>query len=536
MPDFITQIAENIKAMSTGKKIAVFGALAAAFAVIAVTFFWAQAPKFELLYSNLASEDLQAIERWLKQENVPYSFSSDKTALLVPAEKVHETRLKLATEGLPSSGGVGFELFDKTSIGVTEFTQKLNYKRALQGELARTISQFQEVIRARVHIVVPEKTLFSEQQEKARASVVVALRPGKRLSEIQLQGITHLVASSIEGLDPAEVTIVDGNGRLLSKPAETDPKMVASSSQMEYQRNLEKDMERKIQTMLERVVGSEKATVRVSSVLGFAQVEQMEEKFDPDIQVARSEQLGEEKTKSKSEATEPPPGVGSNLPAGALTDPPRSTTETDSTRKNGITNYEINKTTIRTIEPLGTIKNLSVAVLIDGTYEVTKDAEGKEIRKYIPRSAVEMGKIETVVKNAMGYSADRDDQLSVVNISFETEKLEEEGSKFLLSDWMPLIRYVIGFVLALVIFFLIIRPIMKSLLYVPPVDPALAVAGAGMGRAVLEEQMEEKKMVEEIPVVQLPPPITPQEQVLQLAKDDPKAAAELLKKILREAS
>ncbi len=516
-----------------GKKIAVLGALSTAFAVIAVTFFWAQAPKFELLYSNLSSEDMQAIERWLKQENIPYDLSGDKTALLVPAEKVHETRLKLASEGLPSSGGVGFELFDKTSIGVTEFTQKLNYKRALQGELARTISQFQEVIRARVHIVVPEKTLFSENQEKARASVVVALRPGKKLSENQLQGITHLVASSIEGLDPAQVTIVDGNGRLLSKPAETDPKMVASSSQMEYQRNLEKDMERKIQTMLERVVGQEKATVRVSSVLNFAQVEHMEEKFDPDIQVARSEQLGEEETKSKSEATEPPPGVGANLPAGALTDPPKSTTETDSKRKNGITNYEINKTTTRTIEPLGSIKNLSVAVLIDGTYEVTPAADGKpEVRKYIPRTAVEMGKIETVVKNAMGYSGDRDDQLSVVNISFETEKLEEGGSDFLLSDWMPLIRYLIGFTLALVIFFLIIRPIMKSLLYTPPVEPALAGAGARAGAGLLD-QIEDEKTVEQ--PVQLPPPLTPQEQVLQLAKDDPKAAAELMRKILREA-
>jgi flagellar M-ring protein FliF len=529
MPDFITAIINNLRALSMGKKIAVLGTLAATLAVIAVTFFWAQAPKLELLYSNLSSEDIQAIEKRLKEESIPYQFSEDKTAILVPAEKVHETRLKLASEGLPSSGGVGFELFDKSTVGVTEFVQKLNYKRALQGELARTISQFPEVIRARVHIVVPEKTLFSEQQQKARASVVVALRAGKRLSDIQLQGITHLVASSIEGLDPREVTIVDGNGRLLSKPAETDPKMVASSSQMEYEQTLERDLERKIQTMLERVVGPDKATVRVSSVLNFAQVEHMEEKFDPDVQVPRSEQLAEDKTTSKSESTEPSPGVGANLPAGAVTEAPRSTTSTEGLKKNGITNYEINKTTTRTIEPLGSVKQLSVAVLVDGTYQTTTDAAGKVTRKYVPRTAVEMGKIETVVKNAMGFSSDRDDQLSVVNISFETEPLEEEGSKFLLSDWMPLIRYSVGFILALVLFFLVIRPIIKSLLYVPPVvEGAIAGALAGAGNEALDEV--------ELPKIELPPPPTSQEQVLQLAKDDPKAAAILLKQMMKEAT
>jgi flagellar M-ring protein FliF len=283
--------------------------------------------------------------------------------------------------------------------------------------------------------------------------------------------------------------------------------------------------------MLERVVGQEKATVRVSAILNFAQVEHMEEKFDPDVQVARSEQIGEDKSKTKSEATEPSPGVNANLPGGAQLEPPRSTTEIDATKKNGITNYEINKTTTRTIEPLGTIKNLSVAVLVDGTYQTTTDAAGKENRKYVARTAVEMGKIETVVKNAMGYSSDRDDQLSVVNISFETEQLEEGGSKFLISDWMPLIRYLIGFVLALVIFFLIIRPIVKSLLYAPPpIEAALAGAGAGAGLGRLEEEKEDENPIE------LPPPPSAQEQVIQLAKDDPKAAAELLKQMLREAT
>ena len=533
MPEFLTAIVNNLRSMSMGKKIAVLGTVAAALAVIAVTFFWAQAPKFELLYSNLASEDIQAIEKKLKEDGIPYQFSQDKSAILVPAEKVHETRLKLASEGLPSSGGVGFELFDKSTVGVTEFVQKLNYKRALQGELARTISQFPEVTRARVHIVVPEKTLFSEQQQKARASVVVALRPGKRLSDIQLQGITHLVASSIEGLDPREVTIVDGNGRLLSKPAELDPKMVASSSQMEYEQILEKDLERKIQTMLERVVGQDKATVRVSSILNFAQVEHVEEKFDPDIQVPRSEQLGEDKTVSKSENTELSPGVGANLPAGAQTEPARSTSSTESTKKNGITNFEINKTTTRTIEPLGSIKNLSVAVLVDGTYQTTTDAAGKVTRKYVPRTAVEMGKIETVVKNAMGFSSDRDDQLSVVNISFEPDPVEEEGSKFLLSDWMPLIRYGIGFILALILFFFIIRPIIKSLMYVPPpIDGALAGAGAGEGARTERDLLDEV----ELPKIELPPPPTSREQVLQLAKDDPKAAAILLKQMMKETT
>jgi flagellar M-ring protein FliF len=543
MPDFIANITQNLAAMSMPKKVALMGAMAGSIAAIVALFLWTQAPKMELLYSNLSTEDVSAIVAKLKADNIPHQISQDKAAIFLPAEHVHETRLKLASEGLPGNPGVGFEIFDRSTVGVTEFVQKINYRRALQGELERTISQLEAVIRARVHIVMPEKSLFIEQQEKPRASVVVSLRVGKHLSDSQIQGIAHMVASSIDGLAPQDVTIVDGNGRMLSKPAEPDPNIVASNSQMEYKQNVERDLERKLQTMLERVVGHEKATVRVAAVLNFARVEHMEEKFDPDVQVPRSEQIGEEKLASKSDSIEAPPGVAANLPAAAQTEPAKTTTQTDSTKKNGVTNYEINKTTTRTIEPLGAIRQLSVAVLVDGTYKMVT-AEGKKTRQYTPRSAEEMGKLETLVKNAMGFSAEREDQVSLVNIAFETEMEEDPGSKFLLSEWMPLIRYLVGFGLALALFFMVVRPIINSLIYVPPPPPPEELLERPAPKITQDEDLVEEEDEEVEGEGELGPgaaaeqiaEIPPQQRVLQLAKDDPQAAADIIKQMIKEST
>jgi flagellar M-ring protein FliF len=405
MADNFQQIAQGLTSNAVLKKLGLVVFLIASISGLIVVWLWAQKPELEVLYSNLSSEDAGAIVAKLKEAHIPYSFSADGSAVLVPSDKVHELRIQMATQGIPQGGVIGFEIFDRTTIGTTEFVQKINYRRALEGELDRTIGQLAEVSRARVHLAVPEKTLFTERQEQPRASVVVSLRTGRSLSEGQIQGIVHLVSSSVESLAPQAVTVVDNHGRILSKNSDDSSKFQMSASQLDYQHTLEKKIEENIQTLLEKVVGPNKAIVRVSSLLDLRQVEKTEEKYDPDGQVVRSEQKTDENLSGSSTAPASGgvPGVLSNTPPKTAAATPEGSKSNNSTqKKNDVTNYEISKTVSRTIEPVGTIKRLSVAVMVDGAYEVTKGDKGQSNRKYVPRSEDEMKKLNDLVKKAMG--------------------------------------------------------------------------------------------------------------------------------------
>src|SRR5262249_4355538 len=287
-------------------------------------------------------------------------------------------------------------------IGVSDFVQKLNYRRALQGELARTIAQMPEIERARVHLATPERRLFSSDENRARASVVVSLRNGQARAKTQVNGIVHLVSSSVEGLQVRDVTVVDGHGRLLSSAAGSDDAAGLTGSQLEYQRTLEKDIETRIQTMLERIVGVNKAVVRVSSILDFRKIETTEERYDPNSQVVRSEQRGQEKASGVNGVSGGVPGVQSNVPEGASQEPAQTSSSANQT-KNETVNYEISRTVSRVVESTGSIKQLSVAVLVDGMYEGAKASEdGKPVsdavKKYIARPEEDMKRIEEIVK------------------------------------------------------------------------------------------------------------------------------------------
>ena len=253
---------------SINQRMIILVALAGSVAGLIALTLWTQQPDMQVLFTNLGGEDAAAIIDKLKETKVPYETTGGGSTVLVPSAQVHDLRLQLATQGLPHGGGVGFEIFDRTSIGMSEFVQKLNYRRALQGELARTIAQLPEVERARVHLAIPERRLFAKEQEKARASVIMSLRNGQQLTQAQVQGVIHLVSSSVEGLQARDVTVVDGHGRMLSSTM-TDETAGLTNTQLEYQRSIEKDVETRIQTMLERIVGANKAVVRVSSVVDF---------------------------------------------------------------------------------------------------------------------------------------------------------------------------------------------------------------------------------------------------------------------------
>ncbi|MDZ4384412.1 MAG: flagellar basal-body MS-ring/collar protein FliF, partial [Nitrospirota bacterium] len=448
----------------------------------------------------------------------------------------------LAGQGLPTGGGLGFEIFDRTQLGMTDFVQKLNYRRAMQGELARTISELTEVEHARVHLVVPEKALFSDKKEQAGASVVLKLRGGRSLSQNQVQGIVHLVASSVEGLNPQNVTIVDTSGNVLSRPSEDPYGTHLTNYQTEYQRNLEKSFEERVQSMLERAVGSGKVVVRVSGVLDFKQVERTEEKYDPDATAVRSEQRMEEKSSGSSTTASGVPGVLSNLP-GAKNENPQAAggkggNSSQSNKTQETINYEINKTVNHILEPVGTLKQLSAAVLIDGSYEAVKGADGKETMKYIPRTDEELRKYEEIVKKSIGYNAERGDQVEVVSIPFESNisaNNEEEtvaAKSSQLAALLPFIKYAVAVVAILLVFLFIVKPLMKTIL--SPQAGLRDLAGFTALGAPLS-RLGELEAASAYPQLQVSADGKAKEEAIKIARDNPQQTAKLLKAWINES-
>jgi flagellar M-ring protein FliF len=480
---------------------------------------------FRVLYSNLSDEDAAAIVAKLKELKVPYSIEAGGHSILVPTEKVYDTRLQLATSGLPQGGGVGFEIFDRVNFGVTDFVQKLNYQRALQGELSRTINQFSEVEKSRIHLSLPEKSLFVEEQKEARASVIVTLREGRTLNRSQVRGIVHLVASSVEGLNPGNVTVVDTNGNVLSEGEDNNPAARLNQSQWEFQNDLERTLEKRVQTMLEKAVGSNRATVRVSADLDFKQVEETEENFDPNATVVRSEQRAEEKSQGGYSAPSGVPGVRSNVPPGEAP----STTGKSSTfqKSNETINYEVNRKTRRTVAPIGQIRKLSVAVLLDGTYEKSTEKGSNEKVKYIPRSAEELKQYESVVRKAVGYNAERGDQIEVASIPFQQIGTEEEGGggwdqsekQRLLST---LIRHGMTVLPFLLFFLFALRPMIKWL---------TLRHGETEVQKMLPQRLEDLEA--KVPYLAGPEERSNRQKLIELAQTDSKAFARMVETWLK---
>jgi flagellar M-ring protein FliF len=432
---------------------------------------WTGKPDFQLLYSNLESEDAGAILAELKDQKIPYQISSNGRSILIPAERIYETRLELASRGLPQGSGVGFEIFDNTKLGMTEFVQNVNYQRATQGELSRTINGFAEVESSRVHIVMPPKSLFIEEEKPATASVVLKLRRGKRLNNDQVQGIVHLVSSSVSDLNPENVTVVDNNGRMLAGLKPSSPIGQVSSDQLEFQEKLEKSYQDRIRTMLETALGPGKAVVRVSCSMDFKRHEKTEESYQTDNKVVRSEQVFNETSNARTTTPMGVPGVVSNLAARKET--LTTNAETPSFQKQDRTvNYEIGKVTSHTIEPVGQLSKVSVAVIVDGTYKIVKGATASEEWAYVPRTQEEMTKFEGIVKRAVNFDIRRGDEIEVVNIPFETarlplaegrEEIAEGGWLSILKGYASFIKYGFLFLFVLLSFLFVVRPLVRWL-------------------------------------------------------------------------
>lgn len=402
---------------------------------------WTGKADFQPLYSNLAPEDAGIILGKLKEQKIPYRISGNGGTILIPQEHIYEIRMNLASEGLPQGGNIGFEVFDNTKLGMTEFAQNVNYQRALQGELSRTINRFSEVESSRVHIVMPEKSLFIEDEEPATASVVLKLHPGKWLSQQQVNGIIHLVSSSVPRLKTENVTVVDSSGKLLSEFEAQSGFGSLSSDQLAYQDKVERTLENRIKTMLEKALGPDKAIVRLSAALNFKRQEKTEERYFPDNQVVRREQLFNEKSSEPEATPEGIPGIRANLPQ----PPPENETGetpviTTFEKKDRTVNYEIGKITSHVMEPVGEIVRISVAVLVDGTYKPMQNAAGEMQQSYIPRSAEEMRKLENICKHAVNFDEARGDKVEVVNIPFETTRLLDAAESDAPQGWMTWLK------------------------------------------------------------------------------------------------
>lgn len=466
LKQFMTQVQANFKVLPPAKKIAVASIASATLMGIALLIIWTNRIDYQPLYFNLSMEDAGMVVEELKDQKIPFRLSANGKTVMVPSDRVYDLRLDMASRGIPSGGGIGFEIFDRTDLGTTEFVQKLNYQRALQGELARTINQFAEVEQSRVHITLPEKTIFLEDEQQPTASVVLKLRRRDALKEKHVQGIVHLVAGSVEGLNPENITVVDVDGNVLSAGASDDSKLVGlTGNQQEFQREIEEGLEKRVQTMLEKVVGAGKAIVRVSATLDFKQEEKTEEIFDPESAVIRSEQRTDERSKGITPVAMGVPGVASNLPEGGG-ESASKVSSSDVRNTNETVNYEINKVVKRIVKPIGVIKSLSVAVLIDGTYDVVKGEDGKEEYSYVPRSDEDMKKYKNIVMTAVGYNEERGDQIEVTTTPFERVQLSEAEKKEMARDtlwwkiwgWVP---YMATILLVALLVVVVLRPLVK---------------------------------------------------------------------------
>ena len=453
----ITQAKLVFQAMSFVKKATLLVSIGAALSVLFFLVELSGKSNYEVLFSNLKTEDTGEIAGALDKLRVPYQIQSATQSILVPSEKVLETRLKLAREGLPRFGGVGFEIFDQKSFGMTEFEQRLNYQRALQGELARTINDIKEIEDTRVHLVIPEKSIFAQSRDVPTASIVVKLSQGTKMPQATVQSIVHLVSASVPNMDASKVTVVDTEGHLLTTD-ETDESVASFSKKQD----VEQRYESKVRELLEPIVGMGKVQVQVTADLDFTSKETTEEKFDPESIAVRSEKHNKVSEKTSGG------GVG-----GAVGAAPTGGGESgkDKNEATESVDYEVSKQVQHVVSPTGEIKKLSVAVIVDGLY--TADKDGKQ--QYAARPPEEIKNYEDLIKSAIGFQTDRGDQLKVMNLAFQNldelfaQKSNSFWQEFLSSKnsygfYLSIMINVIIAMIGVLIIMFVVRPVVSAFL------------------------------------------------------------------------
>ena len=524
--EYLTKLFKNIGSfvgrMSPSQVMMLFGVIAGTIIGGVYVVGWVGNTTYATLYSGLEEAEAGEVVTYLSENKIPYQITGNGNTIEVPSGDVYQARLSLASQGLPRGGNIGYSIFDQNNLGMTDFLQNLNFRRALEGELTRTIMQLREVQAARVHIVMPKERLFKEDQKEATASVVLKLG-GMGLSKSQIAGISHLVASSVEGLKPANITIIDYNGNMLSSGQETDALAGLSSSQLEANKQVEEYLTDKAQSMLDGVLGANRSIVRVTADLNFQQSEKTSELYDADQPSIRSE----ERTKASASAT----------------DKPAEDSESNQQDQNEttITNYELNKTVEHIIGAVGSIQRLSVAVLIDGTYEAVEGGDGGAQSVYQPRSQDELDRLAAIVRNAVGYDQQRSDQIEIVNIPFDRQDItldrEALDSMYLRDFYLDTARKLAPFLIGAFLFFYLRKKSKRLFKTMGKLLPSRAATTAARPEPIMTEPEEQVEELPE-PVLIQPEKRRPRlvEQMQEQAGKNPEEIARVIKTIMAEAN
>jgi len=472
----------TLKGFGIGRAAAMLGVGAGVAAVLVAMLLRLGAQPQSLLYSSLELREARQITAILDQSGMKYRVMGDGSTIMVPRDQVAATRLMLSSRGLPTAGSVGYEIFDDApALGQTDFVQTLNRQRALEGELARTIRSIQNVTSARVHLVLPRRQLFEDQGETPSASIMVAAT-GRGLSADQVRAIRNLAAGAVPGLKPEQVTLVDETGSLLAG-GDGGGEGISLAASASERSDAEERIRRTIRELVEGVVGPGKARVQVSAELDRSRVTLQEERFDPDGQVVRSTQTAQEDANETRPGLNGAVGAAQNIP-GAPEAGPAAQAGSTSGRQEETVNFEISRTTRTEVQEPGAIKRLSVAVVVDGSTAPGADGQPGE---YIPRTEEEMERIEQLVRSAVGFNAERGDQITVTNLRFDRPTMPEAGTSaaspfsFDKNDLMRGVELGVLLAVAILLILFVVRPMLK------PGAPALALAAAaGGGAAALQ--------------------------------------------------
>ena len=518
--DYLAQLRRIWDDMNARQRFALLGLVFLCIGGFAFIVFGQAPDRMNVLFSDLEPKDAQAITKFLDNRKEPYELTDGGQTIRVLPPRVDQLRLELASEGLPKGSGVGFEAFDDNTMGMSEFVQNIQYRRALEGELARTISSLEEVISTRVHLVIPKRRLFKEEEERPSASVVLRLSNASTLSQRSVKGIARLIASAVEGLSPMDVTILDSGGGVL-KRARDDEEVGTIDGYHELVRQYEANLKRDLVRLVEPVVGHDNVRVEVAANFDFSAVTRHTDAYDPEKQVARSEERIQEKREIEGAGRDAPGGAagqagnqpgnqGQVAAAGGASSTDRQTEQI---------NYEIDKVREVTRHRGATLTKLSLAVLVNGK---TTPVPGGEPR-YEPRTPEELKQIQKLVANAAGVDERRGDQLEVVNLRFaQLVEMNSEGAGVGLTGMGPVVQAVAAVVIALLVVFMIARPLLSQLKEISPeLVEAAALPGSVEDVAQALEEAERdarsRKLMEQ------------RQALIELAQDDPQRAADIIR-------
>jgi flagellar M-ring protein FliF len=519
------QVAAFWQSLTLTKKLTLAGVLAVVFAVLMSVFLVRSETPYEYIFTDVSSEDTQAILNEFKRMNVS-DFGVDSRGIRVPTARAAELRMQLAQEGLPTHGVVGWEKFDSQDFTRTEFEQNINRLRAIQGEISRTITSIEGISSARVHIVTPKQSLFVEEQKEPTAAIYIRTKRNAKLNDRQIKGIQHLVCRSVEGLKPNTVTIIDHEGQMLTKIESDDFTSKMTKEMQSYKQSVEKDLETKIRGLVGRVTGSDRVEAKVDVSVDFTQEEQTISEVDPEkVAVVSKNTQGSSMEGSGLNPTGIP-GSKSNVP-GEQENVQASGSRSQNKQDSELINYDVSKTIAKKTLPVGNIKRISAAVLVDGKQDFPLDGT-KPV--FDPRTADEMKQIEDIVRKAIGYQQGRD-EVTVTNMMFQMDNVQAQNISEVRKEnreYVSTLALSGAAALALVMFFLfIVRPYFRWLSYDPErrIEQTLAEEyrpelDVGTGTSI--------QVKEDVPFEKL----TPKEQIMYLAKNEPKRTTEAIRMLL----